>query len=107
MCLSVYIYGYCICCLNILIWTHYYEKSHQQVVNQGDLPLHWREHLNDRQRAMLRWLKYATIPVAFIMCVGPLFSPLAALPLAQEVRRSIYLAFVADFFPQVPMVTLL
>jgi len=94
----VHIYGYCICCVNIVIWTRYYEKSIQQGVNQGDLPLHWREHLSDRQRTMLRWLKYTTIPVAFIMCVGPLFSPLAALPLAQEVRRSIYLTFVADFF---------
>jgi len=86
----------------------YHEKRRQQGVNYGGLPLHWRNHLNDRHRTMYYWLKYATIPVAFIMCVGPLFSPLAALPLAQEVHRSIvYLAFVADSFSQVPMATLL
>ncbi|KAF8967420.1 hypothetical protein BDZ97DRAFT_1916712 [Flammula alnicola] len=81
---ALYIYGYCVCCVNILVWTTYYGRGYRWTGKFGTFLSNWRECLSERQRATLRAVHFMLIPLAFIMCAGPLFSPFAALPLAQQ-----------------------
>lgn len=70
---ATYAYGYCICWLNILVWTAYF-----------DWCFDWYRRSGRTSNAWGRSLQLLLIPLAFLMCIGPFFAPIAALPLAQQ-----------------------
>ena len=67
---TAYIFGYCVCWINILVWTAYFDR----VPPSGGFPTR-----------VSRQIQLILIPVAFLMSVGPLFGPSAALSFAQQV----------------------
>ncbi|CAA7259345.1 unnamed protein product [Cyclocybe aegerita] len=85
---AMYTYGYCICYVNIYIWTVFYDGNYSLTGKFGSWLSCLRETLSHRQRNLLRALKFMIIPLAFVMCCGGLFIPFAALPLAQQYQWS-------------------
>jgi len=83
--ITMYIHGYCVSLVNILVWSTFYNNEHH-VTNEkaGAWLIGCWGFLSARQQYLLRSLKLMMVPFAFIMCTAPLFSPFAALPLAQE-----------------------
>ncbi|KAJ3506807.1 hypothetical protein NLJ89_g6663 [Agrocybe chaxingu] len=86
---AMYVYGYCICYINIYIWTVFYDGNYSLSGKFGSWLSSLKETLSHRQRNLLHALKLMIIPLAFVMCCGGLFIPFAALPLAQQVRSSL------------------
>ncbi|KIM36091.1 hypothetical protein M413DRAFT_20642 [Hebeloma cylindrosporum] len=82
---ATYIYGYCVCWLNILVWTAYFDRyppsgGFPKRVSCSSL----RTVIRETRGRILRQIQVLLLPVAFLMCAGPLFVPFAALPLAQQ-----------------------
>jgi len=85
-CVTAYIFGYCLCWLNILVWISYFDKYPP---SGGSARVSWgslRTTISDTRGRILSRMQLILIPVAFLMSVGPLFVPFAALPLAQQVK---------------------
>jgi hypothetical protein len=74
---AVYVAGYLVCCINIVVWTNYYTRISRWLRSSDISP------------SLRRLVKIANLtiilPVGIFMCVGPLFSPFAALSLSQQV----------------------
>ena len=77
--LAVHIFGYCVGFVNALVWTEFFDRH---LVSNGPLPWQY-DAISGSRRRILRVIQLALIPV---FLAGPLFSPFAALPLAQQVR---------------------
>ena len=84
MYVTAYIFGYLVCWINILVWTAYFDRYPPS----GGFPTRvswWSLEKSDTRGRILREIQLMLIPVAFLMSIGPLFAPFAALPLAQQV----------------------
>ncbi|KAF8166707.1 hypothetical protein BJ912DRAFT_1002156 [Pholiota molesta] len=90
--ISMYIYGYCLCYVNVWFWSLFYHGTGANIPSPSLWPLSTLcEHPKtstwfDKRRKdyPLRFLRIVLAPVALITCAGPLFAPFAALPLAQQ-----------------------
>ncbi|KAF9035925.1 hypothetical protein BJ165DRAFT_1615332 [Panaeolus papilionaceus] len=84
---ALYIYGYCVCCVNLLAWTHWLDQHAEGKNKQGHSNSYLR-HTSLKWPRISRVLSVAlTICILFgefIMSAGPIFAPPAALPLAQQ-----------------------
>ena len=81
---TAYIFGYLVCWINILVWTAYFDRYPPS----GGFPTRvswWSLRISDTRGRILRQIQLMLILVAFLMSIGPLFAPIAALPLAQQV----------------------
>ena len=83
---AVYVFGYCVACMNILIWSTVYRKSASRL----PVAIVSVDKIIPRTLPLLRrWRKgqigkVVFFPLAFFLCAAPFFSPFAALPLAQQ-----------------------
>ncbi|KAF9058199.1 hypothetical protein BJ165DRAFT_1334626, partial [Panaeolus papilionaceus] len=86
---ALYMYGYCVSCVNLLAWTHWL-AHHTNIRNRRDGSNPYLQHANPTGK----WPKLPQVQSvalttfilfgAFIMSAGPVFAPPAALPLAQQ-----------------------
>jgi hypothetical protein len=83
--ITAYIFGYCVCWINILVWTAYFDRYPPS----GGFPTRvfwWSLRISDTRGRILRQIiQLMLIPVAFLMSVGPLSTPPVSLALAQQV----------------------
>ena len=73
--------------INILVWTSYFElvrwwKNREMTTASPTDKLYEKsiKYLNRTFHLAI------VLPIAFVVCAGPLFAPFAGLPLAQQVR---------------------
>ena len=87
-----------VCIINILVWTRYFELV-RWWKTRGTMTASPMDKLYQKFIKYLnRTFHFAIVlPVAFVMCAGPLFAPFAGLPLAQQVRR--------NAFTRIPLLT--
>ena len=95
----MYVIGYMVCIINILVWTSYFELVRWW--NTREMTT-----VSPMDKLYEKFIKYlnrtfhltVVLPIALVMCAGPLFAPFAGLPLAQQVRR--------DAFTRIPLLTI-
>ncbi|TFK32695.1 hypothetical protein BDQ12DRAFT_707569 [Crucibulum laeve] len=92
---TLYIFGYCVCCVNILVWISYFDRLHAWV-HPATFARGYAETTCIFKRSSVYCLNILFIlPIAIVMCFGPLFSPFAALPLSQQYQWM----HICDKFP--------
>ena len=69
--------GYLVGCINTLVWSTYYTRI-SEWFRSTNIPTALR-------RLVTIFNLMIVLPVGIFMCIGPLFSPFAALPLSQQV----------------------
>ena len=80
-----------VCIINILVWTSYFELvrwwNTREMTTASPM-----DKLHEKFIKYLKRTFHLTVvlPIAFVMCAGPLFAPYAGLPLAQQVRRHVF-----------------
>ena len=87
----MYVSGYVVCVINILVWTSYFELVKWWKICE-------RTTASSMDKLYKKFIKYLSrtfhltivLPIAFAMCAGPLFAPFAGLPLAQQVRGNAF-----------------
>ena len=77
-----------VCIINILVWTSYFELVRWWNTRE----MTTASPVDKLYEKFIKYLKrtfhlIVVLPIAFVMCAGPLFAPYAGLPLAQQVRR--------------------
>jgi hypothetical protein len=87
-----------VCVINILVWTSYFELvrwwNPRERTTGSPMDKLYEKFIKHFNRVFHLTI---LLPIAFAMCAGPLFSPFAGLPLAQQVRR--------NPFTQIPRLT--
>ena len=87
------------CVVNILVWSRYFELVRWWKTRET-MTVSPMEKLYEKSIKYLNRTFHLTIvlPIAFVMCAGPLFAPFAGMPLAQQVRR--------NAFTRIPLLTI-
>ncbi|KIJ93497.1 hypothetical protein K443DRAFT_12838 [Laccaria amethystina LaAM-08-1] len=83
--ISLYVSGYMVSTINILVWTSYFELvrwwNRRETTTASLMDKLYEKFIKYLNRAFHLTI---VLPIAFAMCAGPLFSPFAGLPLAQQ-----------------------
>ncbi|EDR03024.1 uncharacterized protein LACBIDRAFT_307555 [Laccaria bicolor S238N-H82] len=83
--ISLYVNGYMVCVINILVWTSYFEHVRwwktRETMAASPIDKLYKTSIKYMKRTLHLII---VLPIAFAMCAGPLFAPFAGLPLAQQ-----------------------
>ena len=88
-----------VCIINILVWTSYFELvrwwNTREMTTASPMDKLYEKFIKYLNRTLHL---IVVLPIALVMCAGPLFAPYAGLPLAQQVRRNV--------FTRIPLLTI-